>query len=116
MISWLHLMIVIVYMPKIDTSDQLKQILNEGTLVVLSYVNLLFTDYVSADQYGNIGNAVLFLILCNVLVNLIIFTYQKRLSIAKLYFKYKLQLRLWRMRRQRANGEKVDTLEIDAEL
>lgn len=115
-INFSHFMIIFVYMPKKDPLDQLKQIFNEGTLVLLSYVNLLFTDYVSADLYGDIGNLVLAIILCNIIVNLIIVICQMRHSIEELYFEYKLQFRLWRMRRQRANGEKVDTLEIDAEL
>ena len=77
-ITFAYCVFVFNYMPKHCKIEQFKQIFNEGTLLVLAYQMMLFTDFVSAQNYGYIGNSVVCLLLSNLALNLLATAYSMR--------------------------------------
>ena len=92
-------------MPKHNKIEQLKQIFNEGTLLVLAYQMMLFTDFVSAQNYGYIGNSVVCLLLSNLALNLLATAYSMRQSFLSVIKKMKAQYKLQRLGKRKIKAK-----------
>lgn len=65
-------MFVLFFTPFASATEQTRQVLNELTVLVVNYHLICFTDFVSVEMQIHVGNSLIYVIVVNMLANLLL--------------------------------------------